>query len=301
MDITAVIATYNNAESLEETLKSLLAQEDEENIRYEILVVDNNSLDRTRDIVHEYIPLFKGRLRTVLESRKGTAYARNQGIREAAAPIVAFTDDDCRVDPRWMRSIHDAFKDPRVEVLQGRILLGTAIPREIWYPAAFIRSRMACVDYGDTPKMLNGQDFVTANAAFRKEVFDRFGAFSPHPAFKTNEDTELSVRLRRAGVRGMYVPGMTVYHHFSAARLQERRLLRQSYYWGRSAIFSDQYDMPGWRYFLCCFKQMAGHFPVYIAAFLRKDKEGAFYAKCKIYTAWGRCVQLCRQGFRKGQ
>src|SRR4249920_852242 len=91
-DVSVVVPTFNRSKLLRATLDSLLVQS-APGIRYEVLVVDNNSTDDTAQTVAAYG--HSDQIRYFHEARKGPSYARNRGVQESSAPIVAFTDDDC--------------------------------------------------------------------------------------------------------------------------------------------------------------------------------------------------------------
>ena len=104
LDVTVIIATYNRADMLPGALESVLAQE-ADGVRYEVIVVDNNSPDQTREVVESFIARGHRNLRYLFEGRQGVAYARNTALAHASAPIIAFTDDDVRVSPDWVAMI----------------------------------------------------------------------------------------------------------------------------------------------------------------------------------------------------
>src|SRR5690348_3828740 len=95
-DVSIVITTYNRCGMLEAALDSALAQESG-GVRYEVIVVDNNSTDQTREVVERRINEGHANLRYVFEPKQGVSHARNTGVANAAAPVVAFADDDVRV------------------------------------------------------------------------------------------------------------------------------------------------------------------------------------------------------------
>src|ERR1041384_8686802 len=105
MKITVVVCTYNRCESLPKTLESLMTLTVPEAIPWEILVVDNNSKDATREVVKEFCRRAPDRARHLFESQQGLSNARNAGIREARGEILAFTDDDVTVRPHWLPSL----------------------------------------------------------------------------------------------------------------------------------------------------------------------------------------------------
>jgi len=207
-DVSVVISTYNRCALLEGAVKSLLRQ-DSEGITYEVIVVDNNSTDRTREVVDRLVPASDGNLKYVFEAKQGASYGRNAGIENALGPIVAFTDDDVRVSHNWIANIKRAFDVYRdADFVGGRILpdWNTRPPawltRDHWWPLALVDlgERVQRVDAG------NPMCLPTANASFRKEVFSQLGGFSPE--FSGREDHEMLLRLWLAGRHGIYAPGI---------------------------------------------------------------------------------------------
>ena len=97
VNVSIVICTYNRAESLRETLGSLHAQKTDR-VKAEILVVDNNSGDPTRQVVQDFSKMSRWPVIYLFEGQQGLSYARNTGIRHAKGPVMAFLDDDVVVD-----------------------------------------------------------------------------------------------------------------------------------------------------------------------------------------------------------
>src|SRR5215510_15106911 len=100
MRFSIIIASYNRDSELFKTLESLKALKSTGPC--EVIIVDNNSTDNTRQVVLEAIQSFPISLRYILEKEQGRSAALNAGIREAAGEILAITDDDVRVDPNWL-------------------------------------------------------------------------------------------------------------------------------------------------------------------------------------------------------
>ncbi|HEX8091349.1 MAG TPA: glycosyltransferase family A protein [Blastocatellia bacterium] len=220
-DISVVITTYNRCDLLSRALDSVLRQEAA--VPFEVIVVDNNSKDGTREIIESLIASSNHRLKYVFEGRQGISQGRNAGIRNASAPIIAFTDDDVRVGPGWVASIKRAFDEhPEADFVGGKILPSWKVmpprwlTRNHWWP-------LALLDYGDKPFYVSADNPIclpTANVSFRREIFDRIGLFSS--AFSGREDHELLVRLWRAGRKGLYMPNIVV-----TAEVQLDRLRKQ--------------------------------------------------------------------------
>lgn len=83
----------------------MAAQTLPETFEWEVLVVDNNSTDETRQVVHDFGLKHRGRFRYLFEPRQGLSHARNTGIREAQGDVLVFTDDDVTVAPNWLQNL----------------------------------------------------------------------------------------------------------------------------------------------------------------------------------------------------
>jgi glycosyltransferase involved in cell wall biosynthesis len=220
-DVSVVITTYNRSEMLAAALDSVLAQESGD-VRYEVIVVDNNSSDRTREVIESAIAPGRAHLQYIFEPRQGVSYARNAGVAVAGAPIIAFADDDVRVTKDWLANIKREFDlHPEVDFLGGKILpkWRSAPPqwltRDHWWA-------LALLDCGDEPFYVDAYNPVclpTANAAFRRALFEHFGLFSPD--FSGREDHEFLLRLWCAGRRGLYAPAVVVTADVQPERLKK--------------------------------------------------------------------------------
>ncbi len=220
-DISVVISTYNRCGMLEGALDSALAQESG-GVRYEVIVVDNNSADGTREMVERRIAQGHANLRYVFEARQGVSYARNTGVANAAAPLIAFADDDVRVTSDWVAHIKRVFDlHPEVDYLGGKILPHWPSPPPAWLTRDHWWA-LALLDCGDEPFYVDADHPVclpTANASFRRDVFTRFGLFSPD--FSGREDHEFLLRLWIGGSRGLYTPSVVVLADVQPERLRK--------------------------------------------------------------------------------
>src|SRR4051794_17325807 len=92
-DVSIVISTYNRCSMLPLALESVLRQ-DTPGFSYEVVVVDNNSTDNTRNVIRSFESCSDGKLRYFFEAKQGLSHGWNTGIDASLAPIIAFTDDD---------------------------------------------------------------------------------------------------------------------------------------------------------------------------------------------------------------
>jgi GT2 family glycosyltransferase len=225
-DVSVVISTYNRADSLLAAVSSVLVQDQAPS--YELIVVDNNCADETAERIQQLARL-DARIRYVFEPREGVSHGRNAGIAAAAAPIIAFTDDDVSVESNWIVEIRKAFEaQPDHGCIGGRVL-----PRWPSPPPGWLNERhwapLALLDYG-REQMIDAADrrcLITANMAVRREVFNQIGCFRPAlqktaSSLCSMEDWELQERYWRAGGRCWFNPRMIVYAAIQPERLTKR-------------------------------------------------------------------------------
>jgi glycosyltransferase involved in cell wall biosynthesis len=163
--ISVIICTHNRALSLKHTLQSIMEMTVPESLRWELLIIDNNSTDDTWNISQEFIKTSALEMKYFLEKNQGLANARNRGIREAHGQIIAFTDDDCIVDRLWMASIRKEFSlDSSISVVCGRVELYNIHDKPI-----SIRTGKKKTTFSSLKNMFNL--VMGANMAFNRQVF----------------------------------------------------------------------------------------------------------------------------------
>jgi GT2 family glycosyltransferase len=233
MHFTVVVPTYNRAALLEVALTHLVEATRSARGSCDIIVVDNNSTDATRDVVGK----FTSRVRYLFEGRQGLSHARNAGLmavprkQRTADHIVAFTDDDVEVQRDWLDVIgRELTERPDVSCLGGRVLpRWTGVTAPAWFSAEHW-APLALQDHGEGRRVFDSQTplcLVGANVAFRANVFERIGTFSPdvqrvRDSIGSTEDHELLLRLYAAGERALYSPNLIVWSHISRDRLTRR-------------------------------------------------------------------------------
>ena len=228
IDVSVILSTYNRCSQLGPALEALLAQSTA-SFNYEILVVDNNSSDGTRELVQSLIARNPENLRYLFEAKQGLSYGRNAGISTSHAPIIAFTDDDVRVSPDWVAQIKREFDAyPNIDFLGGKVLPRWVSPpapwltREHWAP-------LALLDYGDQSFYVDAAKrlcLIGANFAFRRRVFDELGMFKTDfqrvkDGIGSLEDHEMLLRLWHANRKGLYFPHIIVTAEIESERLQK--------------------------------------------------------------------------------
>lgn len=228
--LTVIVPTYNRAATLEGALRHLTSQ-DPVAVRTEIVVVDNNSTDATRDVAGR----FAGPVKYIFEPRQGLSHARNAGIAAVTSEpepagrdhIIAFCDDDVEVASDWMGVLVREFEaQPEADCIGGRVLPRWAAEPPPWLTRAHW-APLALQDHGPRPRVFDAASpvcLIGANVAFRRDVFERIGLFSPDvqrvkDGIGSTEDHELLLRLYAAGGRARYTPDLVVTAEVPAERL----------------------------------------------------------------------------------
>ena len=129
-DLSLLICTRNRAAQLAKTLKRVSAIQSQ--LKWELVVVDNGSTDRTSAVVAEFAAGFHHPVQTLIQQGRGVAVAKNAGWRATRSGIIACIDDDCYPEEDHLDAIFEFFsKDPRLGFMGGRILLHDPMDRRI--------------------------------------------------------------------------------------------------------------------------------------------------------------------------
>ena len=242
MRISVILCTYNRCQTLKSALESAAALVVPECVEWEVLIVDNNSSDGTREVVQEFCNSYSGRFRYVFEAQQGKSYALNTGIREARGHVLAFLDDDVRVDPNWLQNLTGGLQDGDWSGAGGRIITDWTCSPPPWLSAGSRYAAGPLVAFHPQPDAgeLNEPPIGT-NMAFRREMFEKYGGFrtdlGPCPYSEIRgEDTEFGARLLRGGERLRYEPSAIVYHPVQPKRLNKRYFMAWWFDKARSEI-----------------------------------------------------------------
>ena len=179
--ISVIVATRDRAALLKSTLEALCGQSSP-GCPVEILVVDNGSIDETRDVVQTAARESRIPVVYLTESRPGKSHALNTAVAHARGDLLAFTDDDVLPSPQWLAAYNQAFRETGADYAAGRILPLWEAPPPRWLTPAQ-HGVLAVSDGGPRRLILEGvQDEIMpigANMAVRRHVLDRVGGWNP--------------------------------------------------------------------------------------------------------------------------
>ncbi len=180
--ISVVIPSYNEEKNIRRTLFKLNHQTIPRN-EYEIIVVDGNSTDRTREIAEEM------GVKVIIQKRKGIGGARNDGFLAAKADFVATTDADCIVPNQWLEIFLEDFQDDRVVAVTG-----PDGPIEKNWKSKLTYFILRCFIQGIS--LFNLYGTAGTNSAFRKSAFIKCGGYKSLPH---SDDVEIAFRIKKLG------------------------------------------------------------------------------------------------------
>ena len=211
--VSVVVVTRDRAESLKHTLKALEAQDYPS---YEIIVVDNRSVDHTAQVAAEF------GVRYLFCPAPGVSMCRQRGIEAARGEIVAMCDDDCRPVREWLRHIVQRLCSDEKLALVGGHIINVGFPESKRFKGRGKIGRNGVTAFVADPQ--EADYYGSANIAFKRAAIQSVGGYDPF--FRTGgyEEAELMTRLRRNGFRTDYEPAAVVEHHHTTVDYRHDRL-----------------------------------------------------------------------------
>jgi glycosyltransferase involved in cell wall biosynthesis len=241
--VTVVICTRNRAEPLRACLRSVRQLE---HGAVEFVIVDNAPADdSTREVIME-IASEDSRFRYVREPHPGLTWARNRGLAHATSEIIAYTDDDVRVDRLWIKGLLRGFhRRADAACVTGMVASASLeLPAEQYFDARVWWSSSCeprAYDARHGPAGIELHPYAAggfgtgANFAFRTRLLREIGGFDESLGAGSHcaggEDLDIFVRVLRAGYSISYEPAALVWHEH---RTDQDDLRRQMYAYGKA-------------------------------------------------------------------
>jgi glucosyl-dolichyl phosphate glucuronosyltransferase len=239
--VTVAVITFNRSRYLRETLAGLVRQDYPADC-YELLVIDNNSTDKTKDVVLSFMASTPAP-RRVLETLPGLDHGRNRAVDEARGDVIVLVDDDILVEPDWLAQLVAPFSSldsHSIGVVGGEVI--PVFPDGI--PAWLVGAHRPLGFRTDAGSLPPDQAPMGANFAFPKWVFARFGKFDTDldrrgASLFGGGDSDMVRRVRSAGLKAWFVPGAKVLHQIPANRLTLGYALRHGFDSARSRVVDN--------------------------------------------------------------
>jgi len=235
--VSVIIPVYNGQRTLRQCLSSVINQ----NYRnYEVIVVDNNSTDRSREIAHEFQAKYK-KVRYIFEERQGVSYARNTGWKKSNAKYITYLDSDAMACKNWIKNIVEIFEKQTVKLgaVGGKVTGIFEQPRPRWLYERF-DDLLGILDCSKKPVFLSGkQNLFCVNMALPRYVLKEVDGFNTNlgrvgDGLISSEEAFLQYKLREMGYKIFYSPDVCVNHLISSVRLNKKWFKKRFYYEGIS-------------------------------------------------------------------
>lgn len=240
MRLSFVVPAYNEEAYLPACLESILAQTKGLRDEIEIIVVNNASTDRTREVALS----FPG-VRVVDEPQKGLTFARQAGFAASKGELIANVDSDSRLTPGWLQTVLKSFaSQPKLVALSGPFIYYDLTPRQrvsvrLFYAIAFLV-------YALNRYILRAGSMVQGgNFVLRRSALEQIGGFNTSIAFY-GEDTDIARRMNQIG-EVKFTFDLKMFS--SARRLKQEGMLTiaarytMNYFWTtfRKKPFTEEY------------------------------------------------------------
>jgi glycosyltransferase involved in cell wall biosynthesis len=193
--ISVIIATYNRSQYLNKLLTCLYNQTVSIDL-YEVIVVDDGSVDDTFDLLKKYKKKFSN-FKYCKQPNSGPAVARNQGINRAIGKYIAFIDDDCLPANNWIELIKKTFfKNENIAGIEG---------------ATFTKAEAITPFTEQIENTVPRGVYPTCNIAYKANLLKLVGGFDENFPFAHNEDIDLAWRVIKFG-KIIFCKRMIVFH-----------------------------------------------------------------------------------------
>ncbi|KAM3096959.1 glycosyltransferase family 2 protein [Phormidesmis sp. 146-35] len=242
--VSAIICTHNRDHYLGLAIDSLLSQSFAD---FEVVVVDNASSDRTREVVEAR--LSDPRLKYVYEPITGLSVARNTGAKAANSEILAYLDDDAIATPDWLKHLYEAYQqNEKLAIAGGKVTL-------LWVndmtPPPWLSDGLAgnlgAYDLGDSLVYVDRPGLTPRglNYSIRRTFLEQIGGFDPNLGrvgknLLSNEELHMTNLALQTGWQVAYLPDALVAHHVAPERVNQSWFLSRGWWQGISECYREQ-------------------------------------------------------------
>ena len=242
-EISVIIPTHNRCPSLLRTLRALSHQTANYE-SFEVIVVADGCKDDTVACVRSLVPPYT--LTLIEQPDSGPAVSRNNGAKNAHAPVLLFVDDDVEPEPQLVAAHLQAQKNHPGNVVIGFTPFEDDL-EENDYINIFLKGWWDALFFEMSKKAhrFSYKDVVTANVSIDKSIFNDVGGFDPAFSLLTMEDLELGYRLLKKNIRFRFVREAAGKHN---AKRSEKAFFKRMLNQGRAEVLFIQRHPEAVRY-----------------------------------------------------
>jgi glycosyltransferase involved in cell wall biosynthesis len=249
MLVTVAICTWNRAKLLDQTLAEMQKLVIPTGVEWELLVVNNNCTDETKDVIRRHVGELP--LKELLETKQGQSHSRNHAIDAAKGEILIWTDDDVLVDRLWLAEYVEASRRwPEAAFFGGRIQPWFESRPPGWVTAniSVLEPMLVIRDFGGAEEPIRKGFPLGANMAFRRQTLTDL-RFDPRVGLRGNDQIRgdealMFDTLRQRGLWGVWVPTASIRHFVVRERLTQRYVWKYYVGAGRTAVKANMLPLP---------------------------------------------------------
>jgi glycosyltransferase involved in cell wall biosynthesis len=250
ISLSVIIPTRNRAKYLEKALESISNQTLSQKF-YEVIIVDNGSVDHTKDVVR----IFEKKIENLVylyDDTPGLHIGRHKGLLQAKADILVYADDDIIAFPTWLEGIMESFEDKDVVLVGGKVLPYYEIEPPKWIVDMWEKGKeikiipyLSLVDLGDKVLNVNPYYIFGCNFSIRKDILYKAGGFHPDGMpqelrlYRGDGETHVAKYILENGLKAVYNPKASVYHFVSKERVTKEYFIQRSFNQGISDSYFD--------------------------------------------------------------
>jgi len=194
--VSITIATHNAEKWIEQCLNSIFSQTYPQEL-IEIVVVDDGSVDRTREILRG---LSGGHhnLKIIEQANKGTAVAHTTGLKNCTGKYIFVLSHDCYAEPNWIESVVEVFEEnPQVGIVQGKVKATREVTESFAHVVEFDKFN---------------RSFATVAIAYRARDLDLAGRYFLEELSRYGDDADLAYRILERGAKAVFLEQLTARH-----------------------------------------------------------------------------------------
>lgn len=239
--LSVVICTYNRNDILIICLETI-AKYYPKNYEIEVVVVNNNSSDKTASTLVEFSKKYSW-MRSVIELKQGLSHARNTGFQSASHSWILYLDDDAKIDQSLFIRVYEHIKSQTYQCIGGMYLPWYMGKKPKWFRDKWASNRMAY----DKLHLLQTNEFASGGVLFiQKELLVAQNGFRTNYGMHGaqlgyGEETDLQSRIRKAGHKIAYDPEMIIYHLVPSHKMTVSWQLKSSFQMGKTFLETAGY------------------------------------------------------------
>ncbi|MBU3951873.1 MAG: glycosyltransferase, partial [Proteobacteria bacterium] len=310
--LSVIVCTYNRCRSVETLINAFERCERAENLDWELLIVDNNSRDATRQTI-ETIQKTNKTIRYAVETKQGLSHARNRGIEKSHGNYLFFMDDDAVPDRHFLTDVCKVIKDlPQVQII-GTKVISYFPDKPKWFATSgpyALRGILGIYDLGIHYRKLTPKDPtpIGSGLLIKKSWFEEWGGFDTRLGVKGNaritgrdEDTDLMINAMASGTILYYSPIPLVHHYPDLSRYDIGKL--RLMFFG-SGYFGKSFDKAGMKKILGVERYLLKRAVLYylksIATFFCANIQASVYYKTRFWADLGKLTGQVFEQNEKG-